>query len=367
MRNRFENLVKKHSEFDIQDDDSTRADLLIIELSNEPDITFELIHNLLNEGEVGEIFLTSNSTDQTLLLNAIRAGAREFFGPDTDDAEITAALERFAVRHGKIKAGENPKRNSRIFSVMGSKGGVGTTTFAVNLAVSLAEKHGVESVALLDLNLFGDIPLFLEIEPSYTWKEITKNISRLDSTFLRNILAADPSGVRVLPSPGYLGSQYMATPEIIERLLNVMRKMFDFIVVDLGQHMDDNALKVLELSDTLFLVSVQSLPCLATTNKFLRSFQDIGYPAPENIKVILNRHLKNGSIGMDDVEEALSKKVFWKIPNDYQTTVSAINKGKPLSRFAPKEQITKNFRELADALVVKADVKEQIKRKWWIF
>ncbi|SDB29011.1 pilus assembly protein CpaE [Desulfonatronum thiosulfatophilum] len=367
LRKKFEDILNKQFEFEIIDNDSIRADLLIIELNEDPDVTFELIHNLLNDGEVGEVFLTSNSTDQALLLNAIRAGAREFLGPEAEDSEVAAALQRFAARQGKTKSSDRSTRSSRIFSVMGSKGGVGTTTFAVNLAVSLAEEESVDSVVLLDLNLFGDIPLFLEIEPAYTWKEINNNISRLDTTFLKNILAKDPSGVRVLPSPGSFGSQNIATPEIIQRLLSVMRQSFDFIVVDLGQHMDDNSLKVLEMSDTLFLISVQSLPCLATTNKLLRSFQDIGYPAPETIKVILNRHLKNGSIDMADVEKALSKKVFWKIPNDYQTTVSAINKGKPLSRFAPKMQITKSFKELADNLVAVTDQKEVAKKKWWIF
>ena len=189
---------------------------------------------------------------------------------------------------------------------------------AVNLAVSLAEKKSVQSVALIDMNLlFGDIPLFLEIEPKYNWSEITKNISRLDDTFLKNILSVDVSGVCVLPSPSYLSKQHMATPAIMERLLIVMRRMFDYVIVDGGQSLGDISLKILGLSDTVLLISILSLPCLSNTNKLLRTFHDLGFPPDENIRVIVNRYLKKSDISVKDAEISLEKEIFWTIPNDY--------------------------------------------------
>ena len=126
-------------------------------------------------------------------------------------------------------------KEGKIVNVIGSKGGVGTTTIAVNLAVSLAEKKSIQSVALVDMNLlFGDIPLFLEIEPKYNWSEITNSISRLDDTFLKNILSVDTSGVCVLPSPSYLSDQNVVTSEIMKRFLILMRRTFDFIIIDGG-------------------------------------------------------------------------------------------------------------------------------------
>ena len=99
------------------------------------------------------------------------------------------------LKERKIKTiSDDTFKSGKIINVIGSKGGVGTTTVAVNLAVSMAEKKSVGSVALIDMNLlFGDIPLFLEIEPKYNWSEITKNISRLDATFLKNILSQSKS------------------------------------------------------------------------------------------------------------------------------------------------------------------------------
>lgn len=368
LSRQFEAIVAQKPKLSVQKAmQNGRTDLLILELNSDPDHTFEQVQDLLNNEKVSEIFLTSESTDQNMLIKAMRSGAREFFGPYTEQEEILAALDRFLSRQAKIvRHCEEHEKSSQIITVMGSKGGVGTTTVAVNLAVSLATMQPKQSVALLDMNLFGDIPLFLEIEPSYTWREITKNISRLDSTFLKNILAVDPSGVHVLPSPGYLDSQNMATPEIIERLFKVMSMMYDFVIIDSGQLLNDPALKIVELSDKLFLVAVQSLPCLANTNKIMRTFRDVGFPDPGNIHIILNRYLNNSNINMEDVENSLHKKVFWSIPNDYLTTVSAINKGQPLGRAAPKKEISKNFKELAKSQVQSA-VGAKKKRRWLFF
>jgi pilus assembly protein CpaE len=279
-----------------------------------------------------------------------------------DEEEIKLALEGFKGRKEKEVSGESFK-DGKIINIIGSKGGVGTTTVAVNLAVSLAEKKSVQSVALIDMNLlFGDIPLFLEIEPKYNWSEITKNISRLDDTFLKNILSVDSSGVCVLPSPSYLSKRNVATPAIMERLLMVMIRMFDYVIVDGGQSLGDISLKILQLSDSVLLISVLSLPCLSNTNKLLRTFSDLGYPPEENIKVVINRYLKKSDISIKDAEISLEKKIFWTIPNDYQTTVTATNRGKALAQFAPREEITRNFRNLAAEMGPESEKKE---KKGW--
>jgi len=366
LRQQFEEFVALRPEFVIMDDkDAKRPDLLLMGIGDDPDSTFEQIHDILINDSAGEIFLVSDTTDQNHIIKAMRAGAREFFGPYTEEQEITSALERFLARQSKIRSETASQSTSQVISILGSKGGVGTTTVAVNLAVQLTKMDKPQSVVLLDMNLFGDIPLFLEIEPTYSWKEITKNISRLDSIFLKNIMAMDPSGLYVLPSPGYLETHNMATPEIMERLFRVMSAMFDYIIVDAGQLLNDPTLKILELSDKVFLVAVQSLPCLAKTNKILRTFRDLGYPHPNNVQIILNRFVKNPNIDKEDVEKTLDKEVFWSLPNDYLTTISAINKGQPLSKVAPKKEITKSFQDLAESLSQSPSEGKKQKKKWW--
>ena len=345
--------------------DSRSPDLLIYELGENFEKDMEVIQSLLAGGEVNEVFLTAGSVDSRILMQAMRIGVKEFLAQPIDQDEVRQALERFTERQlGIVDC--LPRKNGKIISIFGSKGGVGTTTIAVNLAVSLAQSKSRNAVALVDMNtLFGEIPLFLEISPQFHWGEITKNIERLDNTFLSNILTNHQSGIQVLPSPAYLNGHVRPTPEIMTRLLGLMRQMFDHIIVDGGQSTDDTSLKILEMSDTLLLITILSLPCLSNTNKLLKSFTDLGYVGAENIKVVLNRNMKKGEISYKDAEAGIGRELYWTIPNDFGTTMTAINNGKPLLNIAPKALITKNIQDLANSL---ATPKEKVtKKKWSMF
>ena len=348
----LEELIRPEEGFHIQSPaDTSWADLLIFELGVDTEKDFQVIESLFDLNAVGELFLISKEFGPDLLLKAMRSGAKEFFSPPIKKEEITQALLRYKERIDKAKTGKTEKAG-RIVEVIGSKGGVGTTSIAVNLAVSLAEKKSVQSVALVDTKiLYGEIPLFLEIKPSYHWGEITNDISRLDTTFLMNILSRHSTGVYVLPSPAHLNGHKPPTPKIIEHLLSLMQGMFDFVVVDGGQPLDETCLKIIEVSDTVLLVSTLTLQCLANTNKLLKSLHNLGYPTKERLKVIINRHQKNSEISLKDAESGIERKVFWTIPNDYRTSLSAINQGKPFSQFSSKTAIAKSVNELAESLL----------------
>ena len=361
----LENIIRSVEGFDVQRADDTRqADLLIFELGDDVDKDFQLIHSLLDINAIGEVFYTSRHSDPAVLVQAMRTGGKEFFSQPIKEKEVRQALENFRERKEKAKHKE-PVKIGQIIELIGSKGGVGTTTVAVNLAVSLAEMKSAPSVALIDRNtLFGEVPLFLEIKPNYHWGEITKNISRLDSTFLMNVLTKHSSGVYVLPSPASLNGHDPATPEIMGHLLSLMQRMFDFVVIDGGQSLDDTSLKIVEMSDTVLLISILSLPCLSNTKRLLNSFYTLGYLSKEQIKIVINRHLKNPEISVKDSEAAIDAKIFWTIPNDYRRTLSAINQGKTLSESASNAPITKSVRELAYAL---SNREEKQEKKGWRF
>jgi len=344
--------------------DSRQPDLLIYELGEHFEKDMQVIQSILAGGELKEVFLTADTADSQILMQAMRIGVKEFFSQPIDPDEVRQALERFIERQAGNLDSLHRKKGKTI-SIFGSKGGVGTTTIAVNLAVSLAQNKDRNAVALLDMNtLFGEIPLFLEMSPKFHWGEITKNIERLDNTFLSNILTNHRSGIQVLPSPAYLNGHVRPTPEIMTQLLGLMRQMFDYIIVDTGQSTDNTSLKILEISDTLLLVTILSLPCLSNTNKLLKSFTDLGYVRHENIKVILNRNLKRGEISVSDAEVGIGRKLYWTIPNDFGVTMTAINNGKPLLEIAPKAQITKSIKDLADSLFTTKE--KESKKKWSI-
>ena len=363
----LEEVISSMEEFELQQSGApSPCDVLILEIGEDPKKEFQLIHKIQDSGVVREIFLTSSDLEPNLLLQALRAGAKEFFSQPIKKDEIKEALLKFRERREKTKFDGDKKKKGKIIDIIGSKGGVGNTTIAVNLATSLIESGRSPLVALIDMNLlFGEIPIFLNIESGFNWGEVARNITRLDSTYLMSILFKHSSGVYVLPSPTGLDGVNVATPEIIALLLGVMRNVFDYIVIDGGQAIDDISLKILEMSETVLLVGILSLPCLTNLKRLLWIFQKLGYPQQDIIKIIINRHQEKKSvISLTEAEESINQKIYWFVPNDYPTTMSAINQGKTLSSVAPGAEVSKNLRELAAHLIEKSQ-KEKGKGRFW--
>jgi pilus assembly protein CpaE len=346
-------------------DDSELADLLIYELGTDVDKDFLFILSQIESNSIREVFLISEHLDQDLLLKAIKSGVREFFALPLNGKEISQALEKFKKRKkDSKKSGSN--KNGQIINIIGSKGGVGATTVAVNLAVSIAREKPESSVALIDFNvLFGEIPVFLDIKTTLHWGEIVKNIDRLDATFLMNILVKHASGIYVLPSPVSLDLQHSATPDIANRMLTLMKTVFDFIIIDSGQTLNETSFQILQMSDMLLLVSNLSLPCLSNTNRLIDSFSSLGYISKDAIKVVINRYIKKSEISLDDARAGINQDLFWIIPNDYHNTMSAINQGKPIFQIAPKAAITKSFKAVVRLLFAQEEKKK--KKRWNFF
>ena len=362
-RNLLESIVRSFDGLQIQDaNDSQHVNLLIYEIGTNADESFNHVESVLHANDVDEVFLTSAQADQELLMQAIRTGVKEFLIQPLNEEEVRQALERFKERQDKSKTVVSIKPG-HIINVIGAKGGVGTTTVAVNLATSLAEKKGVKSVALVDMNmLFGEVPLFLEIKPKHDLSEITKQVSRLDNTFLMNALSKSSAGVYVLPSPRHFDHHDTLDPKVMDRILELMSRMFDFVIIDGGHPLNPMFLKLLAASDTVLLTAVLTLPCLSNIDKLLRSLINLGYPVDKLIKVVMNRYIKSSEISLDDAENGISKKIFWTIPNDYRTTLTAINQGKALSQIAKNAAITKSFKDLADCIAA-GELKPE--KKWW--
>ncbi|MCK9275465.1 MAG: hypothetical protein M0P57_10275 [Syntrophales bacterium] len=346
-------------------EDTGPSHLLIYEMGEDEEKDFSYIQTKLNASESAEIFLTSAKTDSSLLLRAMRMGVKEFFTQPLQEAEIQGALQSFIKRRKDAQSGSHGKKG-KIIDIIGSKGGAGSTTIAVNLAAGFLRKNKTGSVALLDMNgFFGDIPLFLSLDPLYNWSEVTKDIHRVDETFLMNILTRHASGLCVLPAPPTSNSYVFPTADTIEHLLDIMQRLFDVIVIDGGQSFDDASLKIIERADSVLLISSLDLPFLHNTHKMLKNFDYLGYPSKDRIRIVLNRYKKGTEISLDDARKTLDHSIFWTVANDYKTASSAINHGKTISSIAPDSMINKNLLGLADRLI-KGEEGDK-KKRWHLF
>ncbi|WP_027183889.1 AAA family ATPase [Desulfovibrio inopinatus] len=333
--------------------------LFIMEASEDIGADLEQVRSLMESHPDIDVFFISEKMDNDVLLAAMRAGVREFFKDPPDEEELRLALWRFKERREKLKEHVQSKQGMLI-NVIGAKGGVGTTTLAVNLADSFGRIDEVSSVVLIDMNLpYGEVELFLDLKPKFHWGEVVSNISRLDATYLMSVLTRHPSGLYVLPPPSQLEDLQSATPENIASILEMMRGLFDVIVIDLGMYLDEVTLKVMEVSDTILLTSVQNLTCLANVKRFLEHFRQPDMNWEEKIHIVVNRYLADCDLTVADMEETMEKKSFWQIPNDYKATLDAINQGQTLFVNAPKQPVTKSVEGLARELLPQKEKKKK--------
>ncbi|HHT9130369.1 MAG TPA: AAA family ATPase, partial [Candidatus Brocadiaceae bacterium] len=310
-------------------------DLLILEIGDDFKADLRLVNTLQSAGVVNDVFIVSALTNQEMLLDVLRMEVKGFFVTPVKEEEVISALVKVKEKELRalVKDRRATEKRGKIISVFGCKGGVGTTTVAVNLAVSLVESSGTPSVVLIDLNrFFGEISHILSLKCVSDWSQVAKNIGRVDKMYLMSILSKHPSGIYVLPAPRLGEAEDLIDTQALGILLRLMQTVFDFIIIDNGNSLDACCRETLKVSDTVFLVGNLNIPCIINLKELLEVFWKIGYPRQENVEIIVNRYIKKGSdLSIKDLENALNnKKVLCSIPNAYGITMSAINRGKPL-------------------------------------
>ncbi len=326
-------------------EDTELPRLMIIDMASDRHKTFSRIQAIRSASPTTEIFVTAVDTDADVLLNVLRAGVQEYLPQPLRKEELCRALERFEER---CKANRPlSTKSGKLINVLGSKGGIGTTTIAINLAVSLQEVNPRSSVVMVDLNLqCGDAALFLDIEPLHTLSDITSDPSRLDMTFLTSILSRHASGLYLLPAAERVEEMSEWTIECVERSLELLQSRFDYVILDSGHLLDDITVTTLNRPSTLLLVSTLSLPVVRHTKRLVTLLSHFHYPL-EDLKIIINRYKSKHEISLQDFEDSVQQKPFGIIPNDYITAASSMNKGRTLADIRKRAHITRSIKKIA--------------------
>ncbi len=368
VRRSLAKIINGFDEFSLlEDKNAVRADVLVLEIGDDPTSEFETIRLLLKENVVGSLFLTSSKTTSDILLPALRAGAKEFFPQPIDPEEVTEALLKVLSKSRMDQqTGEEPASLGKIFSVLGAKGGVGTTTFAVNFATSLQALDKKKLVALIDMNrLVGEVPLFLDLETDTNWEEIGKNLSRLDAAYLQSAMAKHSSGVYVMPAPSRLDTETLLPDGFLFQLLKTMRRFFDYIIVDCGMYFDDASSKIVGESEAVYLVSILSLPCIINVKKIQETILSPGGVSNGRLRIIANRFEKKAQVSLTEANKIIGTEIAMTIPNNYPLTMSAINNGKAIAEISRKSNVAKIYNKLADSVFESGLEKPGTLFKWF--
>lgn len=348
-RDAFERLVVQAKGFVFTDKEPSQAHLYAASLGEDPDADLELVSRMLTDNPDLEVFLFAAKADAGLVMRAMRTGVREFFQMPFEDQEVVEALKRFKARRQRAcqdTAQAVPGPRGSIVGIMGSKGGVGTTTIAVNMAVTSARAG--KSTVLVDLNVpYGEVSLFLDLRPKYTWGDAVRDISRLDAAFLESILVEHESGLKVLAAPPSMEDIAPLAGEGMERILSFLLASFEVVVVDMGIYLDDVALRVIEREGPILVACVQNLACMANMRRLIEAIERLGKVPENKLRIVVNRFLKESDLPPEDIKEGLGLGPSYRIANDYLSTMSAMNQGKPLHDAAPKSAATKQIEAMA--------------------
>jgi pilus assembly protein CpaE len=330
--------------------DSVVPALLMMELEDNPEETFSLIREMgkLNKGT--EIFLTGSKLDSVLLLEAMRAGAKEFLAQPIQKQEVVDAIGRFLERvSAQGSKADGQRKSGKVLAFFGGKGGVGTTSIAVNVAAAIKALPSNPSVVLVDVNQHGgDLPLYLDLQPNHSFRDIATDLSRLDQAFLIRVLTKTELGIQVLPS-GYDDlSTGRLNPDCVEATLRLLQANFDYVILDCGHVLDLTTKKALELATLILVTSTLMVPVVHRTKRILELLRGSGFPS-NKIRLVMNRFLAAEQDVLKETEEILKQKAFWLFPNDYPSASQAVNSGKPMIDVAPRSAVAKSYRDIANS------------------
>jgi len=284
-------------------------------------------------------------TSAEFVIKVIRAGAVEFLSRPVQRGDLETALEKLVrVRRGAATA----QRSARVTSIFSTKGGLGATTLAINLAVCLAEKTGGRTL-LLELDTRpSDVATFLDLKPSYSVLDALSNLSRLDESFLHGLLMRHESRLAVLPGPLKMERSDLDS-ESVQALLEILGSQFDHIVVDLRHDLNPGTIAALEASDIILYLTSPNVAALRSSAAGLAALRHLGLDLGR-VRAVLTREGTGADVTLKHAQEALEIPIYWKTPSDYAAVVASINHGRPVVTASPRSRISVNIRQLCEEL-----------------
>ena len=298
------------------------------------------------------VVLLRRRVDVTVLGSALRAGIREVVPPDDINALTQACRRSVEVSHRAI--GWQPTGTTaaegRVITVFAAKGGCGKTTMSTNLAVALAA-GGRRSVCLVDLDMsFGDVAISLQLFPTRSIYDAVAMRDKVDEAGVRSLITPHSPGLDTLLAPLDPGDAEKIPTTVISEVLGVLRRTYDFVVVDTPPDFKDSVLAALDVSDVYVLLATLDVPALKNLRITLDMLDLLGYPR-EHWQIVLNRSDSKVGLNLSDVEKTLKVPIAAHIPSSRAVSAS-INKGVPLVIEQPNHPISTAIRTLAGEMIL---------------
>jgi pilus assembly protein CpaE len=304
-------------------------DVVILELGRDPEPCLQFAAHVRRLRPSVCIIVCSppDRAQPDLLMQAMRSGVREFLPQPLDAQALQVTLERFTKERG----GSESENVEKLWAVVGAKGGVGTTTVAVNLGVQI-RKLTQKRVVLMDIaRPLGQVSLMLDLRPRFTLVDAVENLKRLDTHFFNGLLTNHASGLEVLAGPADPDLWLRIPVASLARLVNVAQSTCDYLLMDLGTLYNSEWAETLRFARGLILVAEADVPSLWALERHLATFSSMGL-ARERFRLVINRYHRNDEDALKALEKKIKHTIFARLPNDFRQVSEAVNLGAPLSR-----------------------------------
>ena len=322
-----------------------------------PDVTMVLFNggneeaslNYLQQQSEGSprpiLFALVHERSPVLMRRILRAGADELLFLPMDAGDATRAL---------LKISETRRRAERqaggvIIALVSTVGGVGVTSLTANLGLALRYTLN-KRVAVVDLDLqTGGLAVFLNLEPEHTIMQLCETERKLDSIQLETALTKHPSGIWLLAAPKRIEDSELVSDKNIGPILELMRQLFDYIIVDCGGYIDENAVAVWERSDQVFYLLDQSIAAARCAWRFLDLFGRLGLSGVEP-SFILSRYQPHHPISEEQITHTLGRSIYAKVPRDEKLLERIQLRAQDLWQVGPGSPLARSIEELAKRL-----------------
>jgi pilus assembly protein CpaE len=301
------------------------------------------------------IIMLTSEADVEQRVRGLRAGADDDIVKPFHPLELIARIKALLSRAGgdkPAKAGTERPTLGRITCFYGAKGGVGTTTMAINTAIALSTRLK-RKTALFDANLqFGDERVFLDL--GLDSSSIVNAIGEpdLDGELLKRLMVSHRSGIELLLAPpnpesaDIVVERQRADPRSLTNILALLRKAYDYTIVDMAKSIDDFNLQLFDEADVIFVVMTADLSCLKNVRLVLETMDSLGYERSK-VQLVLNRSNAYTGINVDNAESALGRKIDYQVINEYRGAISALNSGEPFMSSRPDGPLGQSLTKFA--------------------